>query len=111
MIYNGTESNTRPSRVLIESLPGNSYAVRMTDNIEEIETEDGTVYRYDESVFTLDHAITEERILAEWDEWWNYQPPEPPAPIEPMTNEELTAELEIQAQAIEELASIIGGDE
>ena len=112
MIYNGTESNTRPSRVLIESLPGNSYAVRMGDNIEEIEDEEGgIIYRYDEAAFVVDHAVTEAEIEAHWDTWWDYQPPIPPIPKPPMSNEELQAELEVQAQAIEELAAIIGGEE
>ena len=71
MIYKGTESNTRPPRVLIENLPGRIKHVRLADNIEELTSEEGaTFYRYDESVFTTKDVVTVEEIEANFAEYW-----------------------------------------
>lgn len=99
MIYKGTESNTRPPRVLIENLPGGIKHVRLADNIEELTSEEGaTFYRYDESVFTTKDVVTAEEIEANFAEYWekgkDAKQDDDPDPVTPMTRKELTEKVQ-----------------
>jgi len=111
MICLAVKSKTRPERILIRTLPGMLCEVRMADNIEEIEEEGETCYQYDESAFVLDHTATEEEVEENWDTYWNYVEPQPPEPVKPMTNEELTERIDIIEGAIVELSEEIYGQE
>lgn len=73
MKYTGTESSASPSRVIVEKLPEKTM-VRLADNIQELEREDGTAYVYDEVVFDLpegrDDSVS--AIEAGFSDWWAY---------------------------------------
>lgn len=93
MIYKGTQSNTRPPRIRIENLPAGVKSVRLADNIEEIENEDGVQYIYDESVFSIKDQITVEELEENFDEYWEKgkeAKSDDPDDIKVMTRTELT---------------------
>lgn len=69
-----SQSSCTPARVVIENLPDGRNIVRLTDNVETIVNEDGTVYEYDEVVFELpeDRSETVSTIESEFSAWWEY---------------------------------------
>lgn len=83
MLLKNTESNARPSSVLLERLGDGSANVRLADNIHE-EVRNGEPYLvYDEVVFSLpaDRKETVEDIEQDFDAWWVYgAEPEMPEP-------------------------------
>lgn len=96
MLYLNAECNDAPEEVTVEHLPGGRMHIRMTDNVREVEGEDGRFYRYDEVDFFLPDGATEEDIDADFDKWWEYgkvyrDTPEP-AP-QPMTMGQMEAAL------------------
>ena len=100
MLLTNTESNMRPSAVLLDVREDGTKDVRMANNIREDEREEQTVYIYDEAVFQLDadRVETAADIEADFDEWWKFGiQPEEPLPT-----------LEERIAAIEDF--LIGGD-
>lgn len=81
MLLRNTESNVRPSSVLMDNREDGTKAVRMAGNIQEVEKEDQTVFVYDEVVFDLEAGRNETAadIQEEFEAWWEYgsQDPEP----------------------------------
>lgn len=63
-----------PSSVVIESPTGAPCSVRLADHVQEIITEDGKTYEYDEVVFDLpdDREETVESIQASFAAWWEF---------------------------------------
>lgn len=86
MLYTGVQSGSQPHKVTVEHLPDETSNIRLTDNIEEVMSEEGTTYKYDEVVFMLpkERHATEENILKDFDDWWAFgsQPEEPPITLE-----------------------------
>lgn len=74
MLYLKTQSNSIPSSVVIESPAGGPRSVRLADHVQEIVTEDGKTYEYDEVVFDLpdDREETVESIQASFAAWWEF---------------------------------------
>ena len=72
MLYS-SQSTQPPAEVKVEQCPDRTI-VWLTDNVQEIQTEDQTVYQYDEVQFDLpeDREETEETIAENFDEWWLY---------------------------------------
>ena len=68
-----TQSDSAPARVRIEN-PADRTIIRLADNITEIQTEDGTVYEWDEVEFDApeDRALTVSSVEEDFDEWWSY---------------------------------------
>lgn len=85
MLLTNTESNVRPSAVLLEH-GEDGLGVRLADHIREDERDGQNVYVYDEVVFHLDadRTETEADIQADFATWWEYgsQPEEPMPTIE-----------------------------
>lgn len=86
MLYLNTESNVRPSAVLLERHEDGGADVRLADNIREEDRDGQTMYVYDEVVFALepDRTETETDIQQDFGMWWEYgsQPEEPMPTIE-----------------------------
>ena len=74
MLLTNTESNIRPSAVIVERSPDGVANVRMANNIREEERDGERLYVYDEAVFTLeaDRTETAEDIEADFSEWWEF---------------------------------------
>lgn len=68
------QATTEPPRVTMETLPDGRTSVRLRDNVVTLETEDGTVYEYDEVVFDLpeDRTETVESIEQAFSGWWAF---------------------------------------
>lgn len=93
MLYENTQSSTQPSRVALERHPAGKTIVRMTDNVREVQTEDGVVVTYDEVVFDLPEDRTGETvasITANFAAWWEYGT----QPVVEITLEQRVADLE-----------------
>lgn len=73
MLLKNTESNVRPSAVLLDEAEGKKN-VRLAGNIREEEREEQAMFIYDEVVFELeaDREETAEDIAEAFDEWWEY---------------------------------------
>ena len=100
MLLTNTESNVRPSAVLLDEKEDGGKIVRMANNIREEERDGQTIFVYDEALFELgeDRTETIEDIEADFNEWWEFGIlPEEPLPT-----------LEERVAAIEDI--LIGGD-
>ena len=73
MLLRNTESNVRPSAVLLDERE-DGKRVRLADSVREEERDGETVFVYDEVVFTLepDREETAEDIAADFEGWWEY---------------------------------------
>lgn len=89
MYAKNTESNVRPSAVLIEPHT-DGRRVTLARNIRAEEREGQTMYVYDEVVFVLpaDRAETAEDIERDFDDWWAYATAKPEG--EPTIEERLS---------------------
>lgn len=68
-----TQSTAEPEKVAFEVCPDKTL-VWLTDNVEEVQQEEQTIYEYDELVFALpeDRHETAETIEEAFDAWWLY---------------------------------------
>lgn len=68
-----SQSTAEPAKVTLEVCPDKTL-VWLTDNVEEVQQEEQTVYEYDELVFVLpdDRQETAASIEASFDDWWLY---------------------------------------
>lgn len=68
-----SQSNVLPTKVVLEQCPSRNI-VRLADNIEEIQTDEQTIYQYDEVTFDLPDGRQEtvQSITDNFDEWWLY---------------------------------------
>lgn len=73
MLLRNTESNVRPSAVLVDERE-DGKRVRLAGSVREEDQDGETMFVYDEVVFTLepDRAETAEDIAADFDAWWEY---------------------------------------
>lgn len=92
MLYLKTLSSSTPAKVLIERLPDGTKTVRLADNIETVESEEGTAIQYDEVVFDLpeDRDDSVESITANFEAWWDFGQQE----TEEITLEQRVSDLE-----------------
>lgn len=101
MIYKNVNSDQKPERVSLEELPEGQRVIRMADNIEEREPEEGGErkgYTYDEAVMRTDEGIDAEEISQNFAEWWEkaaiQEEEEKVEPEKKMTTDEMAAEIE-----------------
>lgn len=92
MLYLKTLSSSTPAKVVIEMLPDGTKTVRLADNIETVESEEGTAIQYDEVVFDLpeDRDDSVESITANFEAWWDFGQQE----TEEITLEQRVSDLE-----------------
>ena len=92
MLYLKTLSSSTPAKVVIEMLPDGTKTVRLADNIETVESEEGTSIQYDEVVFDLpeDRDDSVESITANFEAWWDFGQQE----TEEITLEQRVSDLE-----------------
>lgn len=92
MLYLKTLSSSTPAKVLIERLPDGTKTVRLADNIETVESAEGTAIQYDEVVFDLpeDRDDSVESIEANFEAWWDFGQQE----TEEITLEQRVSDLE-----------------
>lgn len=92
MLYLKTLSSSTPAKVVIEMLPDGTKTVRLADNIETVESEEGTAIQYDEVVFDLpaDRDDSVESIEANFEAWWDFGQQE----TEEITLEQRVSDLE-----------------
>ena len=74
MFITGTRAASTPERIAVENYADGHQAVRLTDNIREEATDEGTIYVYDEVYFDVpsDRHVTEEGVADAFDGWWEY---------------------------------------
>lgn len=99
MIFLRTQSSGSPAKVVIEHLPNGVRNVRLSGEVDEVETEEGgTGYVYDEVVFELpeDRDDTVESITQNFDAWWEFGQQE----SEEITLEQRVSDLEEALMAL-----------
>ena len=74
MILRDVESNVRPSEVVVENLPEGLQRVIISQDIKEVEKEDGNVFQYDVAEFYMPdgEVATVESIEENLEAWWQY---------------------------------------
>lgn len=73
MLYTA-EAADKPKKVTVEHLPDGQNRVLLTDNVEQVERDDYTVYTYEVVEFYLpdDQKATIKAITEEFATWWEY---------------------------------------
>ena len=74
MILKSVQSNLRPELVKLENLPDGQQRVIISENISEIEQEDGILYQYDVYEFSMPNGetATVESITENLEAWKRY---------------------------------------
>lgn len=74
MILKNVQSNLRPELVKLENLPDGQQRVIISENISEIEQEDGILYQYDVYEFSMPNGetATVESITENLEAWERY---------------------------------------
>ena len=74
MISRNVQSNLRPELVKLENLPDGQQRVIITENISEVEQEDGILYQYDVYEFLMPdgEVATVESIESNKEAWEQY---------------------------------------
>lgn len=61
-----------PEDVTVEPLPNGNYRIIMYDGVKKVKNDEGISYNADEVSFTLSYPISEEEIVANFDDWWDF---------------------------------------